>query len=154
MTRGRVDLKVVGDRLQIVAMCLADLRSLPSQGLHEFTSDRRNPAAADSLLRRAIEALFDVARHLLAKAFGVGALEYRQVAALAGEKGLVADAILQERFREIAGFRNRLTHFYGDVRTEELFGVVRDDLADLERLAEELRQAAARLASAEPDHAD
>jgi hypothetical protein len=46
MTRGPVDLKVVGDRLQIVAMCLADLRSLPSQGLQEFTSDRRNPAAA------------------------------------------------------------------------------------------------------------
>lgn len=59
----------------------------------------------DSLLRRAIEALLDATRHLLAKGFGLGALEYRQAVRLAAEKGLVMDPELQARFLQIAGFR-------------------------------------------------
>jgi len=86
MTPTGVDLKVVHDRLAIVAACVADLRRLPLSALQEFRADWRNPAAADSLLRRAIEALFDAVRHLLGKGFGLGALEYREAARLAVEK--------------------------------------------------------------------
>jgi uncharacterized protein YutE (UPF0331/DUF86 family) len=111
MTTGPVDLKIVGDRLQIVGACVARLRALPTGSLEDFKSDFRNSAAADSLLRRAIEALFDAVRHLLARAHGLGALEYREVARLALEKGLVTDPGLGERMAEIAGYRNRLTHF-------------------------------------------
>lgn len=147
MTRGPINLKVVAERLEIVAASLDDLRALPAGSLDEFRADRRTPAAAESLLRRAIEALFDTARHLLARGFGIGALEYREVARLAADKQLILDPELHDRFVEIAGFRTRVTHFYGEVTTEELFGVVRDDLGDLERLAAELRGAAARLVS-------
>jgi uncharacterized protein YutE (UPF0331/DUF86 family) len=147
VTPGPINLKVVADRLETVSTCLAALRRLPVASAVEFDADWRNAAAADSALRRAIEALFDTARHLLARGFGVGTLEYREVARVAAEKALVRDPALQERFVEIAGFRNRLTHFYGEVTTEELRGVVRDDLGDLERLAIELQDSAARLAS-------
>jgi len=147
VTRGPINLKIVADRLDLVTACLADLRRLPTGSLEEFRSDWRNPAAAESELRRAIEAILDVARHLLARAFGIGALEYREVAKLAGENNLVTDIRLRERFLAIAGFRNRLTHMYSDVTSEELFGIVRDGLGDLENLAEELRATAGRLAS-------
>ncbi len=87
MTPGEIDLKVVRDRLLLVKQSLDDLRSLPHTNLDEFTSDRRNILAADAALRRGLEALFDVARHLLAKGHGVGSLEYREVGAyLAGRK--------------------------------------------------------------------
>ena len=68
MTPGPIDLKIVADRLAIVASCLEALRRLPTASLDDFRADWRNAAAADSLLRRAIEALFDAARHILAKA--------------------------------------------------------------------------------------
>jgi uncharacterized protein YutE (UPF0331/DUF86 family) len=148
MTHGRIDLKIVADRLTIVSFCVTAMRRLPSSRLDEFEADWRNAAAADSLLRRAIEALFDTARHVLAKAFGLGPLEYREVARLAAEKGLVAKPALQARLREIAGFRNRLTHFYDEVTSEEIFAVMRDELGDLEALAEQLRIAATRLSQA------
>jgi uncharacterized protein YutE (UPF0331/DUF86 family) len=147
VTPGSINLKVVADRLELVSACLADLRGLPTAGLDEFRSDWRNAAASESNLRGAIEALLDVARHLLARGHGVGALEYREVARLAGEKGLVADPALRVRFLEIAGFRNRLTHFYADVTIEELLGVLRNDLDDLASVAEALRASAALLAS-------
>lgn len=146
MTPGSVDLKVVADRLAIVSECVTAIRRLPGSSVKEFLSDDRNPAAAESLLRRAIQALFDATRHLLSKGFGLGALEYRDAARLAAEKGLVTDAPLAERLRQIAGYRNRMTHFYDEITPEKLFGIVRDRLGDLESLAGALRQAGARLA--------
>ncbi|MGH7572925.1 MAG: HepT-like ribonuclease domain-containing protein [Gemmatimonadota bacterium] len=50
------------------------------------------------------------------------------------------------RFEEIAGFRNRLTHFYSDVTDEELFGIVTGQLGDLAAIAAALRGSAGRLA--------
>jgi len=146
MTPGSIDLKIVRDRLQLVEQSLEDLHALPHSSLDEFMADRRNPLAADAALRRGLEAMFDVARHLLAKGLGIGSLEYREVARETADNGLVSDATLAQRMLEMAGYRNRLTHHYDEVTSEELFGVVAHDLEDLERLASALRDAAARLA--------
>ena len=148
MTPSRIDLKVVDDRLQAVTDYLRQLHELPAASRDEFLADHRNPNSAESLLRRALEALLDVARHLLAKGHGRGALEYREVARLAGEHGLIADTTLAARFVEMAGFRNRLTHFYREVTPEELYGVVAHELGDVAAVAAELALAAARQAAA------
>jgi uncharacterized protein YutE (UPF0331/DUF86 family) len=145
MTSGPIDLKVVQDRLQIVEDCLRGLRALPLATLDVFLSDYRNPAAAESLLRRSLEALLDVARHLLAKGFGQRSLEYRQVAQLSVEKGLIRDAGLGQQFLLIASYRNRLTHVYSEVTPSELYKIASTELGDVEAIATELRQAAARL---------
>lgn len=147
MTPGSIDLKVVTGRLEIVAACLRELRALPANSLAEFEADPRNPAAAESFLRRALEALLDVARHLLAKAHGVGAVEYRQVAIRAAEQGLILDRAVAENFPKLAGYRNRLTHFYSEITPEELFLIVTGELGDVEKAADELQRAAGRLAA-------
>jgi uncharacterized protein YutE (UPF0331/DUF86 family) len=145
MTPGPVDLKIVRDRLVLLEQSLVDLRSLPHASLDEFIVDRRNVLAADAALRRGLEALFDVARHLLAKGYGVGSLEYREVAQEAAEHGVIVDRGLAARLVQMAGYRNRLTHHYDEVTPAELFAIVAHDLPDLEAIAEELRAAAARL---------
>lgn len=146
MTPGPVNLKVVEDRLTVVSTCLAELRSLPISNLQEFLSDRRNPASAESFLRRAIQALFDATRHILSMGFGRAALEYKEVARLAGEMGIVADRQLADRFSKMAGYRNRLTHYYDLVTSEELFEILRDRLGDVRAIADALRKAATQLA--------
>jgi uncharacterized protein YutE (UPF0331/DUF86 family) len=145
MTPSAIDLKIVGDRLEIVAAAVRELRALPVENLAAFTGDRRNIWAADALLRRAIEALFDTARHVLAKAHGRGGLEYREVARLAAELGLVPPD-LADPLMKIAGFRNRLAHYYDEVTPAELFAVVSSRLDELTALVEALRDSAARAA--------
>ncbi len=142
MTAGEINRKVVGDGLEIAETCLAELRLLPHTSLDEFLSDRRNVPAAESLLRRAIQALFEVLRHLLAKGSGRGVLEYKALARLAANAGLIRDPHLAEVAVQIAGFRNRLVHFYQEVTPEELYGILEVDLGDLEGLCQELRQTA------------
>jgi uncharacterized protein YutE (UPF0331/DUF86 family) len=145
MTTGAVDLKRVEEKLGYVEECLRALRTLPVASLEEFLADLRNPAAAESLLRRGLEALLDIARHLLAKGTGERTLEYAEVARLAGRRSLVLDPATREKFVQMGGYRNRMTHDYGEVTAEELYRIVRDELADVELVAEELRQAAIRL---------
>jgi len=148
VTQGKVSLKVVDDLFQVIHSCLGDLRRLPAGSLVEFTANFQTPPAAESLLRRAVQALFDILRHLLAKGFGQGMLEFKELARLAVEKGLVRDPRLGAILKELGGFRNRLTHFYQEVTPEELYDIVKNELGDLEQIAEELRQAAARMSGA------
>lgn len=150
MTRGAIDLKVVGDRLDIVRRAVDDLCALPAGSLDGFMADRRNIGAADSFLRRALEGLFDTARHLLAKRFGEAGLEYRQVARACAERGLITDGALAARFVQMAGFRNRLTHHYAEVSAEELFTVLATGIPDMVAITQALQDSAERLAGA-PD---
>lgn len=151
MTQGAIDLKIVADRLGIVSDSLRELRALPAGDLTAFLADRRNIWAADALLRRAIEALFDTARHLLAKAHGRGGLEYREVARLSIEHALVPGDPAGASMLKIAGFRNRLAHHYDEVTPEELFVLLRSHLHELDQLADALGRSAARLAAGHGD---
>jgi hypothetical protein len=56
------------------------LKSLPLKSFESFVADPRNPASAESYLRRTLEALLDLKRHILAKGFGLAVTEYREIA--------------------------------------------------------------------------
>lgn len=59
---------------------LAGLRALPLESLEAFASDPRNTASAESYLRRALEGLLDLGRHVLTKGFGRATMEYEEIA--------------------------------------------------------------------------
>jgi hypothetical protein len=55
---------------------IADIRSLPIDALETFKADPRTPAAAESYLRRGLEALLDLGCQILAKGFGRAPADY------------------------------------------------------------------------------
>lgn len=107
------------------------IRSLPMSNPATFTDDPIVAAAAESFLRRALEALIDLGRHVLAKGFGRGVPEYKKVAIELGEVGVLEPAMV-EMLAKMAGYRNRLVHFYDEVTPEELFLVCSQQLGDIE----------------------
>ena len=82
--------------------------------LGHFTADPRMVAAGDSYLRLALEALLDLARHVLAKGFGRGPAEYAEVARQLGEVGVVGPE-LAGTLGKMARYRNRMVHFYDEI---------------------------------------
>ncbi len=130
-----VSRRVLVDRLRWVA----EIERLPLDDAEAFLADHRNVFTAESCLRRALEALLDCGRHILAKAFAVGATEYKEVAARLGENGVLSpeDAA---RLRIMAGYRNRLVHFYHEVSHEELFEICRTQRTDITAVATAFRQ--------------
>jgi uncharacterized protein YutE (UPF0331/DUF86 family) len=122
---------MVRERLTLIQDAVMVLGRFAQMPVEEFLSDIRNPAAAESYLRRALEAVFDVGRHLLASRGNTSlAAEYKGIARGLGEAGLV-DGHLAGRLAMMAGYRNRLVHLYAQVSPGELHHIVQEELGDL-----------------------
>jgi uncharacterized protein YutE (UPF0331/DUF86 family) len=133
MTPSQLRAKVIAERVGWINRMLANLRKLPLNSYAAFGSDPRNIAAAESYLRRALEALLDLGRHVLAKGFGQAVAEYKDVA-----RNLVQFTVLDQQkgdlLRELAGYRNRLVHFYHEISDQELYEICTARLSDIEML--------------------
>lgn len=122
MTPSKVRMATVVQKSTLVDDMLRGLAALPMTDLETFRSDPRDEAAAESYLRRALEALLDLGRHILAKALAERTLEYKQIAVALRRAG-VLDEACSDVLVDMAGYRNRLTHFYDEVTTAELFDI-------------------------------
>jgi uncharacterized protein YutE (UPF0331/DUF86 family) len=134
MSPGHLSERIVTARIAWVREMVARIRALPLASLEGFAGDARNVASAESYLRRALEALLDLGRHLLAKGFGIATTEYKEIAARLQEVG-VFDAAQAALLTRLAGYRNRLVHFYHEVGERELHEICSSQLDDIERLS-------------------
>ena len=133
MSPGKVRAASVLHKSALVDEMIRGLDALPLTSLDDFRRDPRDVAAAESYLRRSLEALLDLARHVLAKAVGQGDLEYKQAATALGRAGVV-DGEYGDLLVEMAGYRNRLTLFYDEVTTAELFDICAHRRTDVLRV--------------------
>jgi len=133
MSPGLISRVVVADKASAIRRMIGGIRSLPLDTVDTFTADPRMVAAGDSYLRRALEALLDLARHLLAKGFGRAPAEYAAVARELGEVGVV-DTKRAARLAILARYRNRMVHFYDEISETELHGILSRDIGDVEDL--------------------
>ncbi len=135
MTSSQIRAKTIVDRIAIVRKMLDGFEDIPLTSLQEFTSDPINAAASESYLRRALEALIDLGRHILSKGFGRGVSEYKKVGTELGEVGVLGrDEVAL--FRKLAGYRNRMVHLYDEVTTEELYRICAEQLDEFEIIIE------------------
>ena len=111
-----------------IFLCPAFSRSKVTQG---------HRAAAESYLRRALEALLDLGRHILAKGFALAPAEYKEVANELGKAGVLSEQDA-DLLRKMAGFRNRMVHFYNELSENEVYEICTGDLVDVETVLEGL----------------
>jgi uncharacterized protein YutE (UPF0331/DUF86 family) len=139
MSPGTIDEKVIAQRARWIREAIAALKELPLSDQQAFLGNKHNIAAAESYLRRSLEALFDVGRHILAKGFAYPATEYKEIASGLFEKSVIgkADADLM---RKMAGYRNRMVHFYHEISSEELLDICLHHTDEIDRLLEQMLQ--------------
>jgi uncharacterized protein YutE (UPF0331/DUF86 family) len=131
--------RIVVDRLALSNEMLMEIRALPLADQAAFFADRRNIWTADSCLRRSLEALLDIGRHILAKGFGVGVSQYKEIATRLNQHGVLSPEDTNLLYT-MAGYRNRLVHFYHEVSPEELYNICANQLGDIEKIQEAYRQ--------------
>ncbi|MFQ6099881.1 MAG: DUF86 domain-containing protein [Anaerolineae bacterium] len=139
MNPGKLSKRVVSDRLAWVEQMVGEIQALPLVSREAFFADRRNVWTAESCLRRALEALLDLGRHILAKGFGQGVSEYKEIASELGGHSVLSQEEAR-LLRILAGYRNRMVHFYHEIGPDELYEICAHDLTDLERIAEAYRK--------------
>ncbi|MBW1962730.1 MAG: DUF86 domain-containing protein, partial [Deltaproteobacteria bacterium] len=130
MVISNLNIKLIEDRLGFITKSLVKLKKLSGYDEDVFLAED-NPAIAESYLRRSLEAIFDIARHIIAKRAGKGIVEYKEIAAELGKIGVLTPE-LSERLRLMAGYRNRMVHLYHEVTDRELFTIIKNNLSDIE----------------------
>lgn len=139
MSPAQLRASVVAERVSWIQDMIAGIRKLPLEDFDQFTADPRNPAAAESYLRRGIEALLDLGRHILAKGFGAAGIEYKEICIRLAQGGLLSKE-QQIMMRQIAGYRNRMVHFYQEISSQELYKLCTQNVQDMETILEALLQ--------------
>ena len=139
MVISRLNISRVQENLSLIGSFLEKLGRLAKIPKREFLADERNPAAAESFLRRSIEAMFDISRHILSKTYEFKSLEYKDVAQALGAKKIVSPAYA-ETLVKMAGYRNRMVHYYKEIKPDELYDILRKDLGDIERFLIEIEK--------------
>jgi len=130
MTPGKVSRRILIDRMAWIDQMLAEIQKLPLESYEAFTSDSRNVWAAESCLRRALEAIMDLGRHILAKKFGHGVTEYKQIGQELQREGVITQRD-SKRLQILAGYRNRMVHYYHEIGTREFYEICRNNLQDV-----------------------
>lgn len=137
MTPSKVNLNIVSQRAAWIKEMIENLHDLPIENRQKFLSSKHTVAAAESYLRRALEALFDIGRHILARGYEAPVTEYKEIA-----QNLFERKILSKKeadiLRQIAGYRNRMVHFYHEISPEELQEICAHHLDDIKTILNKL----------------
>ncbi len=115
------------------------LRQLGQLDLQKF-SEELNFVAGQFYLRRALEGVFNVGSHILSRLPGGRATEYKDIATKMGQLGLIEKNFAESKLKAMAGYRNRLTHFYADIKPEELYEILKNNLSDFEEYLRQIKQ--------------
>jgi uncharacterized protein YutE (UPF0331/DUF86 family) len=138
MVISNLNTKLIEDRLGFINEAVARLRRLSVYKEEDFLKGD-NPAIAESYLRRSLEAMFDIGRHIIAKTAGKNIIEYKEIARALGDKEIIT-TVCSNSLILMSGYRNRLVHFYHEVGDKELYTILKENLADIEGFVKEIKR--------------
>ena len=139
MVRQKIKTQSIVPRIDGVERDVEKLQKLGELPLSRF-ADEDSFIKAQFYLRRALEAVFHVGAHLLTRLPGGRAAEYKTIALKLGETGIVPKSFAEKKLKAMAGYRNQLTHFYADVKPEEIYRIIKEDLRDFNTFLEAIRR--------------
>lgn len=131
MQRGEINKEVIVDRLDHIQRSLERLGEMKKLTAGRFTLED-NFAIAEHYLRYALEATFDICAHILSRIPGARVGEYKVMAKEMGEQELLPGEFAEGPLEKMAGYRNRLTHFYFEITPKEMYEIIQKDLGDFE----------------------
>lgn len=126
-----VDRDRLRPRIQHVRERLRRLREIAAEGSDAFAGDVVRQDAAVRNLQTSVEALLDMANHIVARE-GLGIpTSYQEAVDLLVDHG-VLPAENAESYRQMVRFRSRAVHIYDEIDVDEVYSILDSDLSDFE----------------------
>lgn len=107
------------------------LRTISKTPEEVFLKDKIMIGSAKYYLQVSIECCLDVTNHIIASERLRAPRDYADAFMVIEEQGLVSHDF-GLRLRQMAKFRNRLVHLYGEVDNAYVYEVIKGDLKDIE----------------------
>jgi uncharacterized protein YutE (UPF0331/DUF86 family) len=125
--------EVIRRRLNKLDEYLTILQKSRRYSLEEFVQEPERYGSAERFLQLAIEAVTDMASHVIAE-MELGFInQYSDIPEIFAQQGWIDDS-LKEKWLRMIGFRNVLVHEYLDVDRGIVYEVLQHRLDDLKRL--------------------
>jgi len=131
---------LVEDRLRFMERSIGSLRRFRNLSLDEFSADPDFFRIAYYDLYTALEACLDIGAHILSRKPGVAPKTYRDIPLLMAEQKILPRRFAEEKFAAMAGYRNRLSHFYHRLSPAEILEILKTGLDDFEEFGRHIRK--------------
>lgn len=125
-----VDREIIQGKIQFIERALLKLEVLRQATPEDFLGNFRYVDSAKHNLQVAIEAVVDIANHIVARErFGLPDSSAEAISLL-NERGIL-DADLAQHLRLMVKFRNRIVHLYQEVDDTQIYKILQEDLGDI-----------------------
>ena len=131
MTKKSLEKDIILKRMNGIQAEIKELRDLAKIPFDDF-KDGVGFKLAQYHLHRALEGVFHISAHVLSCIPGAQATEYKELARKLGEYKIIDKNFAETRLVEMAKYRNRLVHFYAEVTSEEIYGILQNSLGDFD----------------------
>ena len=120
-------------RLSYIEDSVRSLRRFEGISFGEFHANPDNFRIAFYDVHRALEAVMDIGSHILSRIPGARATSYKEIPLLLGKNKVVPRNFAEKELLQMAGYRNRMVHFYSEITEKELLRIIHENLEDFER---------------------
>jgi len=96
----------------------------------EFHSNSDNFRIAFYDLHRTLEAVMDIGTHILSRIPGARPASYKDIPRLLEKNKIIPAEFAMNSLSKMAGYRNRMVHFYGEITEKEIYDIIQEELQD------------------------
>jgi len=126
-----VSLEKIIQKFQQLDEFLRLLKIILKTPIKSFLNDKLMIGSAKYYLQVSIECCLDVTNHIIASEHFRAPKDYADSFMIIEEEGLISGDQGQ-RLRQMAKFRNRLVHLYGEIDNAYVYEFIKKDLKDIE----------------------
>ena len=130
MPKHRIPLnrEVLQSRISYIEDSLGSLERFKGISFEQFHSNSDNFRIAFYDLHRALEAILDIGSHILSRIPGARPSSYKDIPHLLEKHKIIPYDFAVNQVTKMAGYRNRMVHFYGEVTEKEIYNIIQEEL--------------------------
>jgi len=122
--------EVLRTRISYIEDSLRSLERFKGMPFNEFHSNPDNFRIAFYDLHRALEAIMDIGSHILSRISGARPSSYKDIPRLLERHRMIPNNFAANQLTKMAGYRNRMVHFYGEITEQEIYNIIQEELQD------------------------
>ena len=121
---------VIQTRISYIEDSLRSLERFRGMPYKEFHSNSDNFRIAFYDLHRTLEAVMDIGTHILSRIPGARPASYKDIPRLLEKNKIIPAEFAMNSLSKMAGYRNRMVHFYGEITEKEIYDIIQEELQD------------------------
>jgi len=123
--------KRIAEKLKFIRANLKKLKELAELEKKDFLSDYRNFDSAKYNLQAAVEAMLDIAAHIISREGYTSPDTSADSFRILADEGIITEDMLL-KFVKMTKFRNRIVHLYDQIDEEYIYQIINNNLSDIE----------------------